>query len=441
MNVNRIRDIPKIQEPLKAARDILRFKQAFPRYEITIQELDIDVDIDRIRSILEDAELEGLTQRIEHLATLPDKFNDILGPEGWIIYGDMDIEVVETAVEYAETGDLEEAEAELITYYDREKIEWQLKRLVDIEAFRPRMDLAEKAVADYEAGRYHACVPVVLALLDGMVQQAYVDAYGESRGFSACDADLEAWDSIAGHPKGLEQLQDLMLQGRQQTRTDEISKPYRNGIMHGMDLGYDTDRVAAKSWAALFAASEWARKAENEELEAPDDDGEKPSVWETLIESLQTYEETQEVKQAIAEWGPRDIVVGADIPAKGASEDYGEDTPERALIEFLSHWEDGNYGGMAASIITKEGATEHPGDIREEFEPLDLRSSELVQVEDIGAARTDITVRIIVDRIDETVEEETAVTLVRTADDGGAAVPGHEAGTWTVTNREKLLVL
>lgn len=440
MNVNHIRDIPKIQEPLKTARDILRFKQAFPRYDIAVQELDIDVDIDRIKTILEDSDLEELTQRIEHLAALPDRFNDVLGPEGWIIYEDMDLEVAETAVEYADAGDLEGAEAELVAYYDREKIEWQLNRLVDIEAFRPRLELAKKAADDYEAGRYHACVPVVLALLDGMVQQAYVDAYGKSRGFSANDADLEAWNSIAGHPKGLEHLQNLMLQGRQQTRTDEISKPYRNGIMHGTDLGYDTERVAAKSWVALFAAGEWARKAENEELEAPNDDNECHSVWGTLIESFQIDQKTQDAKQ-IAEWEPRDIDIGADTPAKGKPEDYGEHTPERALVKFLSYWKDGNYGGMATSLITKEGATEHPGDLREEFEHLNLRSFELVQVEDIGAARTDITVRVEVDEFDETVEGETAVTLVRTADDGGAAVPGHEAGTWTVTNREKLLVL
>lgn len=439
MNDNRIRDIPKIQEPLKTARDLLHFKKAFPRYEIALQKLDIDID--RTKAVLEGSDLEELTQRIKHLATLPDRFNDILGPEGWIIYEDMNLEVVETAVECGEADDLEGAEAELITYYDRERIERQLNRLVDTEAFRPRLELAEKAADDYEAGRYHACVPVVLALLDGMVQQAYVDAYGESRGFSARDADLEAWDSIAGHPKGVEHLQDLMLQGRQQTRTAEISKPYRNGIMHGIDLGYDNERVAAKSWGALFAAGEWVRKAENEELEAPDDEGEESSVWETLLESLRTYEETKETKQAIVEWEPRDIVVGDDIPAEGGTEDYGEDTPERALIEFLSYWKNGNYGGMAASLITKEGATEHPGDIREEFEHFDLRSFELVEVEDIGAARTDITVRVAVDGFDQTVEGETSVTLVRTADDGGAAVPGHEAGTWTVTNREKLLTL
>jgi hypothetical protein len=38
-----------------------------------------------------------------------------------------------------------------------------------------------------------------------------------------------------------------MLQGRQTTRTEEIDKSYRNGIMHEMDLGYATERVAAKT--------------------------------------------------------------------------------------------------------------------------------------------------------------------------------------------------
>lgn len=48
-----------------------------------------------------------------------------------------------------------------------------------IRAFHPRVGLAQKALIDYEEERYHACVPVVLSLLDGLVN----DLQEKRRGF------------------------------------------------------------------------------------------------------------------------------------------------------------------------------------------------------------------------------------------------------------------
>ena len=59
-----------------------------------------------------------------------------------------------------------------------------------VEDYRPRYDLAEKAKEDYLAGRYHACVPVVLTIIDGIVNDI------EQKGFFAQGVDLTAWDSI-----------------------------------------------------------------------------------------------------------------------------------------------------------------------------------------------------------------------------------------------------
>ncbi len=435
MRNEKIKDIPKIQELLNRAHELERLKSTYPYLETVLKNL--NVDIDRINDALDNADVKDLAQRAEEIAEIPDRFNDHLGPEGWIIYEGMNLGVAETVVEHAENGDLGKAENHLIEYYDSDVIEQKISLLSDVDAFQPRRDLALDALEDYAAERYHASVPVVLALLDGMVHEAYVNAYGESRGFSASDANLQAWDSIAGHSTGLEYLQDLMLQGRQQTQTEELDKPYRNGIMHGMDLGYDNLLVAAKTWGALFAAAEWVRKAEQGELEESEDEDER-GFWEQLIDALESFQETQEMEEAIDEWMPRDITVGEDVPTIGDPEEYEEDTAERALIELLTFWDGENYGRMANLLRTTSGDTEHPGDIRRDFEHLDLQSFELVEIDDVAPSRTDINVRIEVERFGRPAEGEPTVTLIYVGEDGRSRIPSHGDGEWAVTTGVKL---
>ncbi len=439
MTDDRIRDIPKLRTLLTTAQMLSHFDRGIASYRGVLQELGVDVD--HVEEVLETYDLEELTDRAEHLTTLPDRFNDQLGPAGWIMYEDLNLDVAETAVEHAEAGDMDAAERVLIDYYDAETVEWHINQLASIDAFRPRQELVEQALTDYDAGRYHACIPVVLAQLDGMVQHAYPEGDGKSRGFASNEATLEAWDSIAGHATGLECLQDLMLRGRKTTRTEKIDKPYRNGILHGMDLGYATERVAAKTWGALFAAGEWARKAENDDLVPPAEDTPEQTVREALEAAIEQHEETQDVKQAMDAWEPRDVVVGREIPASGSPADYDEGTPERAVVDFFSYWTDENYGKMAASLITSAGETEHPGDLRREFEHLEVRSFELVKIDEKAPAQRTITVALEIEQFGKSISAEKSVVVTRVGLDGRPAVPEHEEGTWTITNHIVLTTL
>lgn len=131
----------------------------------------IGVDSDQIDNALKDT--ERLMASMEEITTLPDRFNDHFASHGWIIYEEMDLQAAKTALEKADSGDLEGAEAYLVEYYNPETVQQKLRRMNDIEDFRPRMTLAQKALTDYREGRYHACVPVVLALMDGMVNELY----------------------------------------------------------------------------------------------------------------------------------------------------------------------------------------------------------------------------------------------------------------------------
>jgi hypothetical protein len=416
-----ISDIPQIREPVELARFFHQMEQ-----------LGL-FDTDELDDLSEEYNIEDLKEQAEEMAELVDDFNELFIKRGWIMHEFMNIEVVRKAVEKAKDGSMEEAEKELASYYNPEEIETLLQTHVShIENFRPRMELAEKALEDYREERYHACVPVVLALLDGLGTQAYIDAYGEPRSPSSKEANLEAWNSIAGHSKGLSQLQDIFLKGRKQTRTEDIGIPYRNGIMHGMDLGYDNELVAAKVWGILFAVAEWAKKAEEGELKKPADES-KPS----LREALQKWEEVQQDKNDIREWEPREVIVGEDIPRNGELNDYSENSPERKLVKFLLKWQENNYGHMAEIIDNRGGEPEEPGLIREQYRNLELRDFSLVEVDDNAISCTDIKVKLRLERFDSMEEITRKVRLIKVGEDGKPS--GNEEGHWRLTTHHKFL--
>ncbi len=285
-------------------------------------------------------EIKELESQLLRLSTIPDKFNDTFARYGWIMYEMMDLELTEKAISLAETESIDVAEQELVNHYTPERVKWKLLTMHGVRAFHSRMELANKALTDYEEERYHASVPVVLALLDGMVNEIHGKQKGLRRGFSSEEADLEAWDSIAAHSKGLNELKRIFNTGRYSTVTDDITIPYRNGILHGMDLGYDNKTVAAKSWAALFAAREWAMKAEQGLLaEQP----EKPQKsWKELFRDI---DELNQVKKFQKDWIPRECVSEENqIISEGNK--FATGTPEHTLAEFLLLWKKRNYGKM-----------------------------------------------------------------------------------------------
>jgi hypothetical protein len=50
----------------------------------------------------------------------------------------------------------------------------------------------------------------------------------------------------------------VMSETRNTTTTDPIRIPFRHGILHGTDLGYNNKIVAAKAFAALLAVGDYA---------------------------------------------------------------------------------------------------------------------------------------------------------------------------------------
>jgi hypothetical protein len=377
-----IRDIPRIKELLHQAKSMQAFKTASPVILPLLKLLGVNV------SQTEEAltQFEELQHAIEEMAGIPDRFNDLFADRGWIMYDLMNLDVAKAAIAKAEAGNVDEAEDNLVDYYDAETVRWQLLTMIGVEAFRARMSLAEKALVDYEEQRYHASVPVVLALLDGLVNELHE----RRRGFFSENVDLQAWDSIAAHEKGLNALTKIFQKGRYKTTTEQIKLPYRNGILHGMDVGYDNKMVAAKCWAALFAVRDWAVKAEGGLIEAPPPKPEK--TWSDLFRQIR---ENEEDKKRLQKWKPRQLAVGKDIPITGEPATFPEGSPERTVVEFLSYWKAKNYGRMAEYLPdTSRPISKAAGEVREIYASTILNRFEIDQINDKAPAVSIIQVRL-----------------------------------------------
>ncbi|MGE5517146.1 MAG: hypothetical protein ACM31D_15175 [Bacteroidota bacterium] len=318
------------------------------------------------------AQLDDISAQRDDILYLPDRFNDHFADRGWIAHETMNLELMRRSVDLADQGQIEKAEAELVAHYDEGTLDFWLRSLRSIPCFEPRLELLELAKADYLAGRYHASVPVVLAMIDGAANDlGHV-------GFFAEGAQLEAPNSIAGHVSGITRLAKAFGKTRRKTSTDLIPVPYRNGILHGVDLGYAQKDIAAKCWAALFAVGDWARA-----LTEP----EKPKKKKTFFETIQQIAATAGLKRSLAEWRPREGVIPQGKPLS-ASADCEPTTPERAAAEFLEAWRMRNFGKMAATLDRRGGRSTKAaaGDIRKDYTGYDLHAFRLTAVRDDAAA-------------------------------------------------------
>lgn len=422
MDEPRIKDIPSFKSQFEELEQLEALRGCLPIAAPFLKRLGIDAN-SMSRSL---ESLDGLRENAERIAGIPDRFNDQFSRRGWIMHGDMNLDAAVEATELAESGDMDAAEARLLSLYASGEVEWMLRRMSAVEGFRPRMRLAKLALEDYRDERYHACIPVVLALLDGVVSQLHK----ERRGFFAEGADLSAWDSIAAHERGLNVLTTIFQKGRRKLNEDPIDIPYRHGILHGWDVAYDNRVVAAKTWAALFAVREWAIKAERGQLEEPEPT-EGPS-WRQLFTNIA---KNQEVRERIEAWKPRELEVGVDVMPHGPPELFEPDTPERHLVEYLNYWKARNYGYMAR----RAGMPMHDSEvtaqqIRENYDGRTLKAFDIIAIEDQAPSASNIEATLHIEDGGDLSEKTVSFRLVYWHRDGNAVIRGDAEGEWTVVN-------
>lgn len=374
-NRKRIADNESVAEMLRlvqGASTIESLWQAFPLLQKAFPQL-------------KDAS-EKLAELKEQSAVLllPDRFNELFASSGWIAYESMSLDMMKQAIGTFEEKGLDAAEAYLANAYDADALKWGILRFNGHPEFKKRIRLAELAKDDYLAGRYHACTPLLLSLLDGLVSDV-----SRHIGFFADNADLTAWDCIAAHESGLQALAALMTKGRGKTNEEPISVPYRHGILHGRELTFDNRIVAAKTWAALFAARDWAGAlAEGKKNPAP----KQEKTWGEIIQSVRKNQETKRLLDACK---PRTRDELAHLPCEGLSSLLPENSPEHAVAGFMENWRQGRFGPLADALShTYDMAMgKKAGEAKRDFGSQTVISFQIMAVEDSTPAFSAVTIK------------------------------------------------
>jgi len=267
-----------------------------------------------------------------------DAFADMFGSVGWVRVNTLDPSVAARAVDVGRTEGLDAAETKLVDHYSSAWVADRLGWLRYLEGFRERYPLALLALEDYKAGKFYASALVTLALMDGWVNDLNV-VDGQRRSLFSD----ETARPDAALPPALCRLQQVFGRRRMATRTDKITIPYRHGILHGMDLGYNNRIVAAKCWAALFAVRDWA--------------------------------------VALTPWEPADRPAGP---------------PDRVVSECLAAWHEGDYTRMANCVAPMMRMI--PANVLDQVAGTDLRAYGAVTIEEwarntcAGTVRAEVSV-------------------------------------------------
>jgi hypothetical protein len=302
------------------------------------------------------------------------------------------------------------------------------------QAFGRRMRLLELALEDYAEQRYHACVPVVLAQVDGACHDVGLKKLFHREHLQHKVKLPEAWDSISAHPEALTKLVRMFSEERLITSTDNPSMPYRNGILHGRDLGYDNQMVAAKVWALLFSIRDLVVKHERREAQ-PRPPERRPSFRELLAQIGRT--ELQ--KRAIATWQPRHVSL-ASLPNDWR--ELPDGTPERRAGEFCQAWQDRNYRAMAELVGRSplyRGVRDRADRLRELFGHKALADFRVCSVEDEAPAVTTVHVRVRyqLGRLTP-VEKMIPLRIIYEDPEGHPLVRNTSGGEWTVNDTSAL---
>ncbi|WP_147385382.1 hypothetical protein [Propionibacterium ruminifibrarum] len=324
--------------------------------------------------------LEQLENKHRHIIETVDTFYDLLGARNWVFTDDLNLDEIQKVVA---GSDSQVAEKRLIEYYQKTgRISSLLRQLSRFDEMQKRLPLLQKALADYEAGRYYSTVLVILSMMDGSVNDQDT---AQRRGLHArSPEDMMAWDSVVGHHLGLGHAHKSFVKAYFKTDETEITELARNGIMHGTLVNYDNVVVATKAWNRLFAVADWAdaRKRQKRPVEPA------PSYRELMTR----WCKIQSNKTKIEQWQPYEY--DPNLPH--------EDPAEVAMVcaDFLERWSKRQWAPMGEYFIKLVNPQRPPGQLAREardlYEQFNLDEWKILRVRHEAAAVAYTDVQLIV---------------------------------------------
>ena len=375
---------------------------------------------DRLKNFV--AELRDLKGQVAELAELPVAFHESFAELGWLISESTSLDSARAALSAQECGRTDDAEDLLATDYEGDKLHFVVKRLCQTHGFKLRKAQLQEALTLTHEARFLAAAPLLLIVADGVGEDVF------KKSIFSEGVYLEELHSLAGHPNALPRLVKQMCRTRRKTTEEYVSFPYRNGILHGRDLGYGNRLITAKCWSFLCNIADVirAREAKRSLNRAP-----QPSISELLDKHADTLDQTER----IATWVPRPISKDRiNVFADPGSEDVDAHEPESALSEFLWAWKGNNFGrlGELTVYFDNRPVNRRAGEIRKTMNGLTLVDAVIICVEDRTPAITEITVNLsFVNDLGEQSDRFT-FSMNCVGDDGELSVHGDKAAHWLV---------
>lgn len=277
-------------------------------------------------------------------------------------------------------------------------------------------------------------------IIDGVVDEVTKS----NKGFFASDFNPTLWNSIVGHESGLAQIAKIYAKTRKKVNTDPITLPYRNGILHGKDINYDNNLVAAKCLATIFAVGDWVEQYESRKHVKPEPSKPKSilqelkKLKETLTKAQKQHEQNEKMKDEVEKWQPRHI-----------SEEYINNinlkkapcisnSPEEKLAEFMEFFAKKNYGKMHDIIARhhdKAGKGQYIQKIKSFIDDLSLLDYSVISIKDYTTAISEIEVRLnVIDKSDEEISFTTKCRMIyqKNAQSANVLVSGNREGQWFI---------
>ncbi len=323
-------------------------------------------------------EIAGLESRfmeiqgqLREYTEYPDRFNKIFAADGWLAHDSLNFDVLKQAVDTYFSHGKEQAAQILLTYYGPEQVADRAFLFNHATELSVRRRFIDFALTENAAGRHYSAVPLLLMVIDGAVN----DAFG--KGFHTSGLSLDVWDSLMAADGAIYNIKEIFQRGRKKTRIESIEMPFRNGILHGMDLGYDNPIVTAKCWCFLFVVRDWilAKKSESTRREAYQRKIHVPNLRELATQ----FSSTNRLRAASDAWEPRQIDAAYlnSLIDSGAAE---EGTPEVVVLHCLAFWKRRNYAGMAQLFLSRVLGSARA--IREQFGDTNVESYSLRRIVD-----------------------------------------------------------
>ncbi len=329
-------------------------------------------------------EVKALEDKLDRQTSVIDGFYSLLGDRGWVFSDALSVEQMQLIVE--KNNDPSIAEKDLISYLKEGKaIDVALNKLNRYEDMRPRLPLLRKASKDYLEGRYYSVVLVLIAVMDG-----FVNDFDKTvrRGLHArSPEEMHAEDCVAAMWAGLPAVQRTFVKSFHAREDAEVYSVFRHGMMHGMVTNFDNEVVASKAWCMLFGVCDWADSIALDKEKERERQGKEP-----LRTSMKRHGESSkklvEDEKRLGQWSSRPVDL---------SNPLAEDRElVNACANYFGYWQKGNYGRLAGCLANpaKKPIGKMAGEAREAYSSCAIDQYKIESIERSAAAVADVHVSL-----------------------------------------------